>query len=181
MNELTHLDNYVARPGIAPGAGVLSYEMIDKLEAVLNAPAIQGGFFDGMYRIPVSDDMQISGSRDLIKAYITYSRCVHEGVEQWHARQDAVRREMTVMGDTILPLGAEVIMDVEPHRDAVVRISAVSEGYLGRPYYYVIFRREDGSYPMGTEILEFENSAYVYARHLRDYGLTILQGKINAA
>ena len=154
---------------------------IDKnvLERMEAAPKVVSGFFVGMQGIEVADGVTMYGSPDLIKAWKTYHRLQDAAKLVERSREEAIHNERVIMGDTQLPLGAEVVLKDDSAngrwRNRIGKIMAISTGARGRPLYCTVMRGDDGTYPaMATEGVD---KVHVYARQLVDYGLTILQAE----
>lgn len=114
----------------------------------------------------LQDGVSMQLSRDMQMAWVRFAQCIKEARMVKNTREEAVRREVFIIGDVVLPLQQEVTYA----RDMRVgKILSVSVGYADRPYYRVQFHDEKGEYRVPAPE---EHCTQLYARDLVNYGLT---------
>lgn len=147
----------------------------DLIERMAEGTREVDGFFAGMKGTEVAPGVVMYGTKDFLQAWLTWFKLKRKNEDVKAMRTLVAENEKTIMGDLMLPKGAEVVLADMPLDKSVAKITGVSVGFADRPLYEVFFRNPDGTYP--KKMLPGENMAHVYARQLVDFGLTILQGK----
>jgi len=105
----------------------------------------------------------IKFSDALYKKYEAFLAACDRDDKIAESRAAAVEAEIKAVGDEVLPLDQEVMVN----GGLVGRIVEVTKGYMDRPYYRIFLQNGEGTY---GDPKDESNYGYFYARQLRNYG-----------